>query len=534
RKQTIDDIRSENQSAGVKGRRVWWVANPSDELEARFKRHEALVKVTSDKRFTEDASADTQDALSEKRKERDELKNALVRDLERAFLTGTLFYGGQEVELDGAADLKGPLGDALASVIPHVFSRFTLADRGYDFTKGVRDLLNPSNGALHNVAPELDLFDTQGSLQRESALVQTVLEVIKDLEDEDSDPRGDLLLDARDSKGFKGFERAPFGWPSELVRLVLAAAFRAGAIYLEHPSATGAVPVYDYKGAGDDFVKITSFKRAIFRLAETSLSVEQIKAACKALIGMGITGVPESGNAIAGAVRELGETLRSGLRDAKARAEAGLPIADTVLDADGTLTKPLTAKDPTTVVTEFLTAEAVWKTLHDNLAELQSFVSAKRHEEYALSRKLVELANNHPVPEDGAHHAVLAQALKDMDALIGEKSVVSRWSDYRTAYEQARDAYREAYTAVYARIREDVEQTLAAIHAGDAYAQAPSPQRDEVVAAVFGPGKPCHYPALSVPTTKTLLEACARRSLSSLQQASLALPGYRSQVESAL
>ena len=56
---------------------------------------------TSDKRFTEDASADTQDALSEKRKERDELRSALVRDLERSFATGTLFHGGQEIDLDG-------------------------------------------------------------------------------------------------------------------------------------------------------------------------------------------------------------------------------------------------------------------------------------------------------------------------------------------------------------------------------------------------------------------------------------------------
>lgn len=534
RKQTIDDIRRNNQSAGVKGRRVWWVASPSDALEARFKRHEALVKVTGDKRFTEDSSADTQDALSEKRKERDELKNALVRDLEWAFLTGTLFYGGQEVDLDGAADLKSPLGDALASVIPHVFSRFVSADRDYDFTNSLRDLLNPSNSALHKIAPELDLFDTQGSLQRESALVQVVLEVITDLQDEDIDPRGDLLLDARDSTGFKGFERAPFGWPSELVRLVLAAAFRAGAVYLERPSATGALPVYDYKGGADDFLKITSFKKTTFRPAETSLSVEQIKAAGKALIGMGVTGVPESGNAIAGAVRELGQTLRSGLQDAKMRAEAGLPISESVLAADGALTKALTAKDPTVVVTEFLTTEVVWKSLHDTLTDLESFVTAKRHEEYALSRQLVELTENHPVPEDGTHQVLLAQALRDMDALISDKSVVSRWSDYRSAYEHARDAYRDAYTAAYEQVRADVEQTLAAIHAGEAYGQAPSPQRDEVVAAVFGPGKPCHYPALSVPTTKTLLDACARRSLSSLRQAALALPGYLGQVERSL
>ena len=534
RKQTIEDIRSENQAGGVKGRRVWWVATPSDTLESRFKRHEALVKVTGDKRFTEDASTATQDALSEKRKERDELRSALVRDLERAFLTGTIFYGGQEIELDGAPDLKSPLNDALASVIPHVYSRFSLADRAFDFAKDVRDVLNPSISSLHKVASDLDLFDTQGSLQRESPLVQTVLEVISDLEDEDIDPKGDILLDARDNKGFKGFERAPFGWPSEIVRLVLAACFRAGAIYLEHQTSHGASPLYDYKGAADHFIKVTSFKKTAFRVAETSLSVEQLKAASKALIGMGVTGTPESGNAIAGAVRELGKKLQRGLADARLRAEQGLPIDETVLDAGDALTTPLTAKDPTLAVTEFLRSEAAWKALCDGLADLENFVGDRRHEEFATSRKLTELIENHPVPEDGSTRASLEQALEDMEALIATKAVVGRWSDYRLAYEQARNAYRTAYIEAYEDVRARADETLKAIKASEAYAQAPGRERDAVVEAVFGPGKACHYPEISLPTTKTLLDACARRSLSSLQQASLALPGYRNQVEASL
>ena len=96
-----------------------------------------------------------------------------------------------------------------------------------------------------------------------------VLEVLTDLEDEDVDPDGSLLLDARDDKGFKGFARPPFGWPDELVRLVLAACFRAGAIYLEQQSANGPVPLYDYKDSLDLFGKINSFKRVTCRIAES-------------------------------------------------------------------------------------------------------------------------------------------------------------------------------------------------------------------------------------------------------------------------
>jgi hypothetical protein len=181
RKQDLEESRRRNQAAGAKGKTAWLVADAPDNLEGRFKRYEALVKVTSDKRFTEDSSKDTQDALSEKRKERDELKTALVKDLERAFLGGTLLYGGQEINLDGPADLKDPVRTALQGLIPNVYPRFNVADRVFDFARQLKALLNPSTANLHKIAPELDLFDTQGSLQRESALVAQVLEVLSDL-----------------------------------------------------------------------------------------------------------------------------------------------------------------------------------------------------------------------------------------------------------------------------------------------------------------------------------------------------------------
>ena len=129
RRQELEEIRQQNQAAGTKGRRVWWVAATPENLETRLKRYEALVKVTGDKRFTEDTSTETQDALSEKRKERDNLQGELVKDLERAFLEGTMFYGGQEVEVTGASDLKEPIQPALTSMIPNIYPRFSIADR---------------------------------------------------------------------------------------------------------------------------------------------------------------------------------------------------------------------------------------------------------------------------------------------------------------------------------------------------------------------------------------------------------------------
>ena len=534
RLQETEEIRHGNQAGGATGRKVWWVSSIPDHLEARCKRYEALVKVTGDRRFTEDSSADTQDALSEKRKERDELCRALSADLENAFRNGILFHGGQEQELDHAVDLKGPLSEVLTSIIPNIYPRFDLADRSFDFAKDLKALLNPSTSALHAVAAELDLFDTQGTLQRESGLVSQVLEVLRDLEDEGTDPTGSLLIDARDNSRFKGFERPPFGWPSEILRLVLAACFRAGAIYLERQTSTGPSPLYDYAGATNDFAKVTVFKKTTFRIADTSLSVEQIRQASQALIAMGITGTPESGNAIAAALRKLGEELQSGIKDARLRAQQGLPAHEALLSGEATLREPTTAKDPTAAVISFLAVADTWKDVEERLRALRGFLEANRHQEFTVSRRLVELVTNHPAPETHPNAAAISHACEDMDAIIQDNAVVERWTDYRKASDQAFRAYREIYREAHDKIRQEVQEAVAAIRGGKTYAQAPEEERDRVVEEVFGSGRVCHYPEVDVDTTTQLIEAAARRSLTALEQARVALPGYRAQVEAKL
>jgi hypothetical protein len=530
----LEDVRRQNQAAGAKGRTAWWVADAPDSLEVRLKRYEALAKVTGDKRFVDDSSADTQDALSEKRKERDELRAALVKDLERAFMRGTLLYGGQELELEGGTDLKEPITRAVTTAIPNVYPRFSISDKPFDLAKQLKGLLNPSTSKLHDVAPELDLFDTQGSLQRDSALVGQVLEVLRDLEDEGIDPTGARLLDAKEASGFKGFTRAPFGWPDELVRLVLAACFRAGAIYIERQTGAGPTAVYEYHGSEDHFEKVNTFKKTRFRVAETSLSVDQIKEAGRALIALGVKGTPESGNAIAAAVRQLGQALKQGLDDARVRAEEGLPIPENVLGTEGALTEVITARDPTLCVTSFLAEVDRWKSLKEGLTQLRGFLDDNRHKDFERSLRLKELAANHPLPAAHAGADELEGALQDMEAIVAAREVIPRWGDYRDAFDRAFGAYRKAYVEIYDKVREEMEAAVAAIQASPAYQQAPANTRDGVLEKTFGAGAVCHYPPLSLSSVSGLLEATGRRSLSSLEQALVALPAYRAQVEAEL
>lgn len=534
RKQTIEEIRRKNQSDGVKGRSVWCVSGTPTALENRFRRYEALVKVTADKRFTEDASANTQDALSEKRKERDELRVGLVRDIENAFTIGTLFHGGQEIQLDGGSDIKDRLVDSLKTIIPHVYSRFSIADLGFDFSKDLKSFINPNVKDLHDIAPDLGLFDTQGNIHKDAPLAEQVIEIIGDLEDEGIDPLGGTLLDARENKGFNGLIRAPFGWPNELVRLILSACFRAGAVYIEQQAASGMRPVYDYHNTGDLFSKINTFKKLSFRIAETSLSVDQIKEANKALITMGVSGTPESGNAIATAIRELGENLKGGIAEAKTRAEQGLPLSGTIIGAEQAVNESIRLLEPTAAIVAFLNQRDAWIELHGSLGALGTFLDDNRHQEFAASRQVADLASNHPIPEDYTQKERIQRALADMKVLIDERTVIERWADYRSAFEQAWQSYRDAYLELYDQVRGLADKTFAVIRESSSYKDAPPSKRDHVIESCFGEGNPCHYPEIQILTASILLDVAAKNSLTALKQALVALPGYRRQIESEL
>jgi hypothetical protein len=74
----------------------------------------------------------------------------------------------------------------------------------------------------------------------------------KDLEDENKPTDGASLMAV--------FRKIPFGWPDEIVRLLLAAALRGGAVYLELAGAQGTREIYDYTESGttDLFTKVSS------------------------------------------------------------------------------------------------------------------------------------------------------------------------------------------------------------------------------------------------------------------------------------
>ena len=521
------EVERENKARGAKGRTIYWLAATPEHLEGRLKRYEALKKVTEDERFTRDTADATRDALSEKRKELKDLGEALARDLDLALRRGHVYYSGDDADLQGDGDLKAVLQDVGKTVLGNLYTSFAHADKAYNF-KNLARVLNPAEKKLHAVEPELDLFDTQGMLQRERPLPATVLEVVKDFEDENKPTDGAALLTF--------VEHIPFGWPSEVVRLVLAACFRGGALYLEVPTAQGFREVYDYTEAGtaDLFAKVNTFKAVRFRTAQTGLSVEELKEAARLLIRLGVADVTEAGTVIAARVREVGARLCEAAERGRTYAGFGLPLPELYKTADGVCKKAVTTRDPTAAVKEFLARGEEWVALHRFAQSLDDFLAEGRDKLYAVSRRILDLCRQQPVAPERPEAEEIRKGLEDAEAVVAGKAILDRWPAYRDAYHRALAAYRTAYQQVYGTVRQAVEGLRSELVEGEAYRTAPADGRDAVLARYFGPGGALHLPAADVTTAEELLAAAVRHSLNALQGIPLALPGWRSAIEADL
>jgi hypothetical protein len=521
------EIERENKARGTKGRTLYWIASTPDALEARLKRYEALRKVTEDERFTKDTAKSTQDALAEKRKELAALEESLARDLERSFREGRMYVSGEEHELDGSRDLKTGLQDAGRTLVGNLYTRFADADKRYDFRSLTR-ILNPAEKKLHEVEADLDLFDSQGMLQRERPLLATVLEVLKDLEDENKPTDGASLL--------AFFAKIPFGWPSEIVRLTLAAALRGGAIYLELPSAHGARQIFDYTESGttDLFTKVNTFRGVTFRIAQTGLSVEELKEAARLLVRLGITDVPEAGNVIAARVREVGTRLLEAADRARTYAGFGLPLPEVYKGAEGLCKKATTAKDPTAVVKDLLARGEEWVALHKFASDFAAFLADGRDKTFELSRRLLDLSHKQPLPADRPEAMEILKGAEDAQAIVREQAILEKWIAYRDAYHRVLAGYRSAYQQIYEAVAEQVRDLKNALAADEPYRNAPEGQRDRVLEQYFGAGGPLHLPDVNVASADDLLAASTRYSLSALQGLAVGLSGWRATIEAEL
>ena len=513
-------IEQENLAFGTKGRKITWVAAEDKTLIEKLKRLEALYKVPEKPKWKNDVSPETEKVLKEKEKDRADLEKSVAGILETCLKKGHIYYSGEGANLDGTKDFEAIAEEIVGVVATHLYTRFSIADKKFD-EENIPSYVKSTTKSLDRLDPDLALFDIQGNLLRNSPLVQTIFEEVSRRKDESLDTDGRALLEY--------FEKIPFGWPDALLRLVLAAMFRGGAIYLEPPDSDQ--PVYDISTPAIEtfFTGPQKFKKTRFYPMIGALSPAEVKVAKDALIALGEVSVPDSAHGLAERIRGVGTHLIKDAEKVQQRvSDLRLPLPKTYLKAKP-VTEPATAlRDPFACVRKFIDDRAAWKEVADFIQSYDQFVENKRDTFFIEYAAVLGYARACSSAFDDAEGVKAKKALDEFDAVVAAQEILAKWKAVQESALVVLDRYRTVYREALQACAGEIAKLRQEIESSAEYSRLDTSRRSKVLNGSFGPGSSLAIDAtITLTTANDLLKASQQHKISELEALRMAVPGHR-------
>ena len=281
--------------------------------------------------------------LHEERKRLERLTRKFEGVLESDMLHGALVFRGTHRSLDGK-DLRPALSKALASHVSAIYPRlgeFAAPVRRSDAVSILR--ADDLSGLPSSLGPEglgVITIDSGGYRINDDGPVSELVKVVRDRAEYGSEPSGGYLESY--------FQRPPYGADLDVVRILTAAAVRAGLIRIGHAGAWLGTADIRVEGV---FQSIPKFRSAVFHVREDGPSVE-VRARVAKMLHHDLVG-ERPGHA----TEELAEFARARLepdREVVERIAAtlqgvALTLPESVRRARGLLARMATEDDETLV-----------------------------------------------------------------------------------------------------------------------------------------------------------------------------------------
>jgi hypothetical protein len=519
---SVDAVEQANLAAGAKGRTIWWLAASQslEDLTAMLKRIEALDRVPQQDKWRNERSDETVRILKDKEKERAGLERNATRKLEEALKTGVIYASGDGRDLDGSRDVRDIVQDCVVGVAEHLFTMFTMADRDFE-EKNIPAYLRPATSKPQSLDPDLELFDANGHLNGNGALVSTAFDVLKVRKDQDQPVDGKAIVDL--------FAAIPYGWPNPLVRIVLAAMFRGGAIYLQTPDSDR--PIYELGTPGVEalFTATHKFNKARFNPAIGGLTPDEVKSARDLLIGLGESSVPDTTHGLADRVSQVGARLKTSAFRVGDRVKlTALPVPDTHRTVEAMVDASVSLADPSARVRQFVDDVEQWREAVTFLQEYDNFIEAKLDARFADYKAIVAFSRLAPEVLQGEKGQAAKARVDDWDAVVAGRDVVSRWKVLAEAADAVVARYRAVYGEALLKCRDAIAQLRTGVEGSPEFLELDLQRRNKVIEQFFGvSGSLGGFEGVDISTVAGLRAASETRKLVDLHTLLVALPGYR-------
>jgi hypothetical protein len=512
------EIRTANLAQGPSGKTVFWLADDGQnfEMEDTLKQVRALQETVAHYQPKADRDELANPAKEALRKKATDLARAEKRAdelLVETFKKGRVLFSGDEKKLPApdADTLKKVLPVVGKTVISALFDRFDLADKDFDDSDGVfKAIFNPAgNLAAIDGIRDLGMVDAQGHVMPQSGIVTAILDCLAVLEAEKSEVKAE---DVRDT-----LQDIPYGWPRGVIQLGVALLFRSGLVELTHKGDE----FYDYRQFPDApkvFPRITAFDALKIRRITEVLTPGEIQDAylfCKNTLE--IAQVRESVNDIFLQFRDY----RTGLDHLKTRiadfVAQGLPLPNPVQENDSLIEGSRDKNRPQELVRWVLDNQTELKDLHEQAKGVRSFLENNLIT-LQLSIPLIRRAEASQTLKQADREGKVGEAVAQLNHLMENREVVSKWTDFQAYRGVVENAYRAAYESNRAEFDRQVESLEKTMRAREEFQRLPGDKQALVASAWFGPGGKARagVSRQSIGTLKELLNADQATSLDAL------------------
>lgn len=436
---------------------VYWIPGDVTDLIPDFRRLIRLDAAIHQRRGREE-SGEEEIIVREKQMEAERLRERLRSALGRALHNGQIIFQGDVTELDGkSAHINTIFNRELSKVIPIVYTKFHLAEKKVE-EKSIERTLVAEPSELKDVEPGLDLWDAQHNIKTHLAIVQEILDGITRRIDYGAETTGRALVEH--------FKSVPYGWNPTLIRVVLAALFRAGHISIKR----GGVLYADAssRAAKEGLTKSTSFNKSEFLLnVDDVVTLEERRDAQSKLDILFDEKVDDTLTSLYQSVNKNLQTLRSEMERAQIRAQSvDLPLKNLLETGMGVIDQTVDQRRPGQTVKVFLERHESLAGAKTYVNQLAQFIDKGNLEEYRRASSLLEAIRGTRTLIENLATADIEKRIEDLRRLISDREVIERWDDhFAPAFHDLLSAYQKEYARlykqrakVYKAVREEVKE----------------------------------------------------------------------------
>jgi len=439
---------------------VYWVAAESPELTTHLTRLIKLGEVLEKWQAKTGKTDEEREIIREKATELSTLKGKIETALRTALYNGTIVWNGRAEELDGRTTTLNPIFNRYVSqVVPYVYPKFDLAAVKPNEDE-IKAVLTVAPYALPTVGATLDLFGADGHLNQHSAVVD---EVRRELERRSN--RGENLNGRALEEHFTGGD---YGWHPVIVRLILAAMFRAGMVTVKADNVhyTG----YTAPAARVLFTQVRPFRRVVFFYEEAeAVTPDELRRTQDELkLIFDAPRREETANVLAEQIKEEMERWNGRAeRVALQLRPAGYPIPEALQKSQDLCFRVTRFANPGKVVKAFLENLDQVRAWHAEVQTLYAFIRDKKLPVFERGRKLLEeIQRAEGIP--GAESLAEEDAngwRETLEGLITDGRAAHEWDRFMAAYTPLRERFRQVYRQLHERRSEVHSQEVAALEA---------------------------------------------------------------------